>query len=148
MSEPHQAPERSSPLSVRFTEAEKARLKYLAGSKPVGQYIRERALDGGAAPRAARRGPIKDAEPLGQLLGLLGQSRLSSNLNQIAKAANTGSLPVTTELEAELRDACAQVIQMRLYLLQALGIEIIQEVRTTPLPVVDFFNEASGVSPE
>ena len=137
------AVERSKPLSVRFTDAEKARLRDLAGSKPVGQYIRDRALQGGSETRAARASPVKDAEPLGRLLGLLGQSRLSSNLNQIAKAANQGSLPMTEETEADIRQACADVLEMRLLLLRALGIQIIDEVKTR-LPVVDYFTEAAG----
>src|SRR5689334_15104497 len=101
--------EQSRPLSVRFTDSEKARLKDLAGAQSIGQYIRERALHGEDLPRAARQSPIKDAEPLGRLLGLLGQSRLASNLNQLSKAAHHGSLPVTEEVESDLSRACAEV---------------------------------------
>ncbi len=115
----------------------------MAGSRPLGHYIRDRALQGDAEPRAARNSPVKDTESLGRLLGLLGQSRLSSNLNQIAKAANQGSLPMTEETEADIRQACADVLEMRLLLLRALGIQIIEEVKTQ-LPVVDFFTEAAG----
>lgn len=143
MSAPGNSTERSAPLSVRFTEAEKARLRDLAGSRPLGHYIRDRALQGDAEPRAARNSPVKDAEPLGRLLGLLGQSRLSSNLNQLAKAANQGSLPVTEETEADLRQACADVFEMRLLLLRALGIQIIEQANSR-LPVVEFFTEAAG----
>lgn len=136
-------PERSAPLSVRFTEAEKARLRSLAGNKPLGLFIRERALGGEAEPRARVRQPLKDAEPLGRLLGLLGQSRLASNLNQLAKAANQGSLPLTAEVEAELRQACAEVHEMRLLLLRALGLKILDEVEgRTPLPKI--FGAAAG----
>jgi hypothetical protein len=80
---------------------------------------------------------------LGQLLALLGQSRLANNLNQLAKAANQGSLPVTAEIEAELQQACAHILEMRLLLLKALGIRVFEQLKT-PLPVVDFFNEAAG----
>jgi len=135
--------ERSAPLSVRFTDAEKSQLRALAGARPLGQYIRDRALQGGAEPRAARLSPVKDAEPLGRLLGLLGQSRLSSNLNQLAKAANQGSLPVTEETEADLRRACADVTEMRLLLLRALGLQIMDQVKPH-LPVAEFFSEAAG----
>ncbi len=58
---------------------------------------------------------------LAQLLGALGKSRLASNLNQIAKAANIGALPVTEELEAELHTACAEIGEMRDTLMTALG---------------------------
>ena len=42
-------------------------------------------------------------------------------MNLLAKAVNTGSLPVTPETEAELREACAAVLVMREELLMALG---------------------------
>lgn len=135
--------ERAAPLSIRFTDSEKVRLKDLAGSTPLGQYIREKVLDGASATRARVQSPVKYAEPLGQLLALLGQSRLANNLNQLAKAANQGSLPVTAEIEAELQQACAHILEMRLLLLKALGIRVFEQLKT-PLPVVDFFNEAAG----
>lgn len=138
------APSKSKPLSVRFTDAEKARLADLAGGVPLGQFIRERALGEATEARAKVRQPLKDAEPLGRLLGLLGQSRLSSNLNQLAKAANQGSLPVTKEVEDDLRAACAVVFEMRALLLKALGLKILGEAAArTPLPEV-FFEAAGG----
>ena len=54
-------------------------------------------------------------------MGALGGSRLSSNLNQLAKAVNTGSLPVTPETEDDLKQACREVAEMRAELLRALG---------------------------
>lgn len=54
------------------------------------------------------------------LLGL-GASRLSQNLNQLARAVNTGSLPVTPETEADLKEACDAVVQLRNELMRALG---------------------------
>lgn len=136
--------ERSAPLSIRFTASEKARLRTLAGSAPLGRYIREQALGGDARPRAARRNPVRDAEPLGRLLALLGQSRLASNLNRLAKAANQGSLPVTEEVEADLRRACSDIFEMRALLLQALGLQIIAEVKAAR---PDFAHAASGQVP-
>lgn len=127
------ASSKSKPISVRLTDAEKARLEALAGGTPLSQFIRERALGDGTEARARVRQPLKDAEPLGRLLGLLGQSRLSSNLNQLAKAANQGSLPVTKEVEDDLKAACAQVFEMRFLLLKALGLKIIDETIRTPL---------------
>jgi len=40
--------------------------------------------------------PVKGKEALGRVMGVLGALRLSANLNQLAKAVNTGSLPVFT----------------------------------------------------
>ncbi|MEM6496990.1 MAG: hypothetical protein AAF709_09730, partial [Pseudomonadota bacterium] len=58
---------------------------------------------------------------LSRVLAALGQSRLSSNLNQLAKSANIGTLPVTQETEDDLRQACTDIALMRRELLQALG---------------------------
>lgn len=135
--------ESSKPLSIRFTDTEKARLRELAGTKSLGHFIRERALGSEADTRARVSRPVKDGEPLGRLLALLGQSRLANNLNQLAKAANHGSLPVTEETEADIRAACTQVFEMRLMLLRALGLKILGEVKyATPLP--ELFAQAAG----
>lgn len=140
MSDAPKSTKRSRPLSIRFSEGEKARLKELAGGKPVGQFIRDRALGGQSEPRRAARAPIKDADAMGRLLGLLGQSRLANNLNQIAKAANLGSLPVTAELEGELGDACGAIFEMRRLLLRALGVEIVAQA----LNATEAFSGAVG----
>jgi hypothetical protein len=112
---------RPAPFPIRFTEAEKAALKARAGEQPLGAYIRAKALDGLTEARRKRRTPVRDADALGRVLALLGQSRIANNLNQLAKSANMGSLPVTDEVEADLRDACALVGEVRSLLMQALG---------------------------
>ena len=110
------------PFSLRLTYEERAQLEAEAGDKPLGAYIRERLLGDDAAPRKRRgNSPIKDKEALGRAMGALGASRLSSNLNQLAKAVNSGSLPVTPEVEAELKEACRDIADMRTDLLRALG---------------------------
>jgi hypothetical protein len=110
------------PFSLRLTFEERARLDMLRGNMPLGQYIREQLLGEHAAPRKRRvRAPVKDEEALGRVLAALGQSRLSNNLNQLAYAVNTGSLPVTPETEADLRHACEAVVQLRDDLMRALG---------------------------
>ncbi|MCF3932873.1 hypothetical protein L1787_05520 [Acuticoccus sp. M5D2P5] len=111
-----------APFSLRLTHEERARLLADAGRKPVGAYIRDRLFGDEASPRK-RRGasPVKDHESLGRVLGALGQSRLSANLNQLARAVHTGSLPVTPETEADLKQACRDVAAMRADLLRALG---------------------------
>ena len=67
------------------------------------------------------RRPVKDKQSLAKLLGMLGQSRIANNLNQLAKAANIGTLPVTPETERDIRRACAEIQLMRMELLRALG---------------------------
>lgn len=112
------------PFSLRLTHEERARLEAEANGKPLGAYIRERLLGDDVAPRRKPgNSPVKDKDALGRVVGALGASRLSSNLNQLAKAVNTGSLPVTPETEAELVEACRDVAAMRVDLLRALEVK-------------------------
>jgi hypothetical protein len=113
---------RPAPLSIRFSDSEKALLKARANGIPVSAFIRQAVL-GDVLPKRVARGTtvVKDPSALSHLLGLLGRSHLANNLNQLAKAANFGSLPVTEETEADLRQACADVAAMRTLLMQALG---------------------------
>ena len=116
-------PKKPSPFSLRLTFEERARLESEAGNLPLGAYIRLKLLSGGEVPehRLRPRRPLKDQEALGQLLALLGRARLSNNLNQLAHAANTGSLPVTPDTLTAIHEACAEVAFMRQELLRALG---------------------------
>ena len=110
------------PFSLRLTFEERAALDKAAGDMPVGAYVRSRLFDTDTPPRRPRgKQPVKDYEALGQVLGLLGQARLAQNLNQLARAVNSGSLPVTPDTEAALYQACADVHRMRAELLRALG---------------------------
>ena len=110
------------PFSLRLNAEERAELERRAGSKPLGQFIREQCLGKAARPRKdkRRRVPV-DHGLFGQALALLGDSRLASNMNQIAKAAHMGALPVTPDLAAELDRACDDIKAMRAALLRALG---------------------------
>lgn len=113
------------PFSLRLTFDERARLEELAGNEPLGSYIKRKVFDGkGTGARRARsrkRRPIKDEQRLAQVLAMLGQSRIANNLNQLAKAANLGTLPVMPDTERDIRRACADVALMRRELLRALG---------------------------
>lgn len=113
------------PFSLRLTFDERARLEELAGNEPLGSYIKRKVFDGkGAGTKRARsrkRRPIKDEQRLAQVLAMLGQSRIANNLNQLAKAANLGTLPMMPDTEREIRRACADVALMRRELLRALG---------------------------
>jgi len=110
------------PFSIRFTFEERARLDADRGSRALSTHIREKLFGDGATPRKRPgNSPVGDAEALGRVLGALGASRLSSNLNQLAKAVNTGSLPVSPEVDAELMEACQEVQELRADLLRALG---------------------------
>ncbi len=113
----------AAPFSLRLTEEERAALDRQAGSKPLGAYIRERLLTGQVRKRRASRKPRVDEKQLAQVLAELGRSRLSSNLNQLAKHANVGILPDSPEVAKELKEACGAVKVMRDTLLTALGLK-------------------------
>ena len=118
------------PFSIRFTDEERVRLNRDAGALSLAAYIRLKLFAGDEPAPTKRKPTRKNYQPspelavLGHMLGGLGQSRLASNLNQIAKAANIGALPVTSELEKELFEACAAVQAMRQDLTKALGIKV------------------------
>ncbi len=113
---------REAPFSLRLSFEEKALLRAAANGVPLGAYIKAKLFDEPLEKvRRRNTNPVKDHEALGRFLGALGKSRLSQNLNQIARAANMGSLPVSPELEDELRQACADVEALRKELLRALG---------------------------
>lgn len=113
---------RLAPFSLRLTFEERARLEEAANGVPLGTYIKA-ILFGGDLQKVRRRGttPIADHKAMAKVMAALGQSRLSSNLNQMARAVNTGTLPVHPETEADLRQACADVHAMRKDLLEAFG---------------------------
>ncbi len=115
--------DRPAPFSLRLTREERARLERDAGSLAVGAYIRARLFDPDVPqPRRQSRSPIKDHQALAQVLGLLGQLRIANNLNQIAKAAHLGTLPVGPELDADLQAALVHVRAIRQLLITALNL--------------------------
>lgn len=113
---------REAPFSLRLSFEERAALQKAANGIPLGAYIKAVLFDQDL-PTVRRRStnPVKDHEALARVLGTLGASRLSSNLNQMARAVNTGSLPVSPEVEAQLVEACEAIQEMKQELLQALG---------------------------
>ena len=114
---------RPPPFSLRLTFEERAKIESDAAGMSLGGYIRSRLLDPDwIAPRRRGKFPVKDHRALAQLLAMLGQSRLANNVNQLAKAANTGSLPVTPETEEALLTAVQEVTRMRQLLIEALDL--------------------------
>lgn len=114
---------RDAPFSIRFTAEERTRLELAAGKLSLGTYIKARLFDD-LPPVPRQRGLSRvDQSKLGQTLAMLGQSRLSSNMNQIAKAANRGTLPLTPDLIDDLNQACLDIKFMRHALMRALGLK-------------------------
>lgn len=111
------------PYSIRFTLEERRQLKEHAGSRPVSAYIREQSLQN-PSPRRSYRKLSENHEILGALLDELGKTRLSSNLNQLAHACNSGTLDVTEETEAAIIEARDEIRLMREHLVKALGLKV------------------------
>ncbi|MFI0377866.1 MAG: hypothetical protein ACH253_17015 [Candidatus Thiodiazotropha sp.] len=89
----------------------------------MGAYIRQRLRGDRAEKRRELRNPQIGQEQYAALLAALGQSRLSSNLNQLAKSANVGTLDVSQDIEQQLQDAYGAVLEMRKALFMALGLK-------------------------
>lgn len=111
------------PFSMRLTRAQRRRLDMDAGAMTAGQYVRHCLFENPTPQKRTFRRPVQDEQALSQLLGALGRGRLSSNLNQIAKAVHSGSLPVSPETEQAILAACAEVADMRAMVVKALGYE-------------------------
>ncbi len=110
------------PFSMRFTAEERKQLNEMAGNQPLGPYIRDRLLGEQAEKRRKVKKPTVDSAMLALVLSELGQSRLASNINQLAKAANMGALDITQEIEKEIEQACQEIQTMKMLLIVALGI--------------------------
>jgi hypothetical protein len=109
------------PFSLRLTLQERSQLDKEAGPLSLGDFIRRCLFTAPDARKRAYRRPVRDDAALSRVLEALGRSRLPQNLNQLAKAAHSGSLPVTPETEQALQAACSDVAQMRQWLMAALG---------------------------
>lgn len=112
-----------APFSIRLNEEERDKLHNLAGGLPLGRYIKDAIFNQGARPAASRKPSIVDQKLFAQLLGVIGQSRIASNINQLARAANSGSLPVNQEVVEGLNEAVEAIRWMRDTLIKAIGLK-------------------------
>ena len=106
---------RTAHLTIRLTPGERAYIDEAADRAGLmtGSYARGMVL-GGPAPRQARRPPVERRE-LARLLGELG--KIGGNLNQLARAANTGVVVYENEIDTALRG----LAEVRDAILKALG---------------------------
>lgn len=113
------------PISLRLTFEENSRLEKDAAGMSKSSYIRWRLFDPDKPPpRTRSKNPVKDVAALAQVIALLGQSKLANNLNQLARSANSGSLPFTPDTEAAIIQAAQDVSEIRQLIIQALNIEV------------------------
>ncbi len=89
----------------------------------MSAYIRACVFNDQAEKRKrVLRTPVKDKAYLAELLGLLGQSSIANNLNQLAFNANTGSLEVDDITLSQIEEAYSAVREMRGLLVKSLGL--------------------------
>ena len=118
-----ESPDVAKTFSLRLYDSERTFLEHRAGRRPLSVYIRSELLKDMHKPRKASRKPSVDDKTASLILAELGKSRLASNMNQLAKSANMGTLDVSLDTEKELLEACAAIYAMRDALLIALKIK-------------------------
>jgi len=111
-----------APFSLRLSREERKELKRLAGGRPLGEFIKDALFNKKLRPQL-RKPAIQDQKLLAKILGALGQSRIASNINQLAKAANSGSLPVNEEVLKSLFEAVRAIEWMRKNLIEGMGLK-------------------------
>lgn len=109
---------RPSPLSLRLSADERARLERMADGQPLGSFIKTR-LFSERRKTAAHPSRVEIA----QALALLGQSEVAPALRSMAKDAERGALPLDPETQASIRAACADIAVIKSLLMKALGIK-------------------------
>ena len=115
------------PYSIRFTQAQRDFIREQASAMNMkdAQWIRHRLFSETALTPSKQKHvllPLSQEKELAQILYLLGQSRMANNLNQIAKAVNTGTLIVDPEVYAQIDKSYRGIQWMRRTLIQALGL--------------------------
>lgn len=111
-----------SPLTLRLTPEERVELEELSAGMTLSAYVRG-CLFAQAAKRRKRRSKdvIADKAAAAEALALLGQSRIASNLNQLAHHANVGMLIDGETQKAQIAEANAHLKAIRTALMTALG---------------------------
>jgi hypothetical protein len=108
-----------TPFSLRLTREERAQLNARAGAQPLGAFIREQLLGDNVKKRRKSRKPRVGDQKLSFVLSLLGEQRIASNLNQLARHANMGTLDFDDDVLEEIQEACAAMIAIRNFLLDS-----------------------------
>jgi mobilization protein NikA len=108
--------QRQNHEKFRVTDAERAEIRARAdrAGVTVASYIRATVL-GTPPPRQSRRPPVNVVE-LARVLAALG--KLGSNVNQMARVANSGGWPG----DDQITFAAFAIHDMRLALMSALGV--------------------------
>ncbi|MCV6575860.1 MAG: hypothetical protein OIF58_09010 [Cohaesibacter sp.] len=122
---------RIAPFSLRLSKEERHQLESQAGAMPLASYIKSVVFSDDAPKYRKRRKAVDaDQQLLAEILARLGSSRSASNLNQIAKHLNQGTLIVDPDREEDLHKAIAEVAWIRATLVRALRITTCRCIRS------------------
>ena len=135
---------RPAPVSIRFSEIERALLAQRAGGKPLSTYIKSILFEDGAATRKSATPAKFDREALARLLPWLGQTQLAAQLAVLANAAESGSLDMNEPVTKAVLKACADIEEMRTALMRALGKDVRPEENLSSLKSHSFLPAAEN----
>ena len=114
-------------LTLRLSEDQQAELEQRAEQMPLSTYVRHAlfAANDNEPPKRRRnsQSTFKDRKALAQVLCKLGQSELSASMNEMARLAHLGALPVDIDTEIAIKTACQDIADMRRLLMNALGVQ-------------------------
>ncbi len=114
------AKKRLTPLSIRPSDdIERAELLRRAGNMPFSAWAKSVLLD--APVQRSSPSVTLDKAVIAKLLAFLGSSRMAANLDVLASEARAGNLLLNETNATMLQQACADVSEIRLLLLSALG---------------------------
>jgi len=109
-------------LQIHFSQSQREKLDSWADGRPIAAYIKDVLFIEERKPQRTHGVILQDKKLYAQALGSLGQSRLASNVNQMAKAVNSGSLQVNQETEAAILEAAKAIIVLRDVFFDAMGL--------------------------
>ncbi len=109
---------------IRFSQEERQKLEKWANGRPIAAYIKDVLFVEERKPERTHGLIIEDRKLFGKALGFLGKSRLANNINQLAKAANSGSLPLDDETKAAILKSANSILWLRRTFMRAMGLKL------------------------
>ena len=110
-------------VTLRLSDDEFGVLKSRAQGKSLSAYIRACIFESETTPRKVRsRTALKSETAIAQVLGLLGQSEIATNLSELTDYAREGSLLLDDVTFQQIEEAHSVVMSMRDHLMAALGL--------------------------
>jgi hypothetical protein len=114
---------RPAPISMRFNEAQLAKLKPHAGNHSLGIYCRDYILKGhNLGAGGAKPGLFQDQVTVAQILREIGLSGISENLRTIKLELQSKGVGQFESLDRDITGACADIALMRSELLKSLNV--------------------------